>query len=190
MGHGGNQRAVHLYDSVPFLDTSLDCCTTWSDILYQLDSLSTHCEAETQLVLLHDHTSVHKSSACNVRNDFCRWRSLLWGRGFTLRVPNCQTVDPVQRGGGLAETHVCSLYRHSSASWCGIQSCHWAAFVITTMISVSSSTFSPYNEEPFCCALIRSPRYRAAGLDQTQCSSCFTPVAPVLGSVGFKGKCC
>lgn len=97
---------------------------------------------------------------------------------------------PVQRGGGLAETHVCSLYRHSSASWCGIQSCHWAAFVITTMISVSSSTFSPYNEEPFCCALIRSPRYRAAGLDQTQCSSCFTPVAPVLGSVGFKGKCC
>lgn len=38
-------------------------CLTWSDILYQLHSLSTHGEAEAQLVLLHNHTSVHKSSA-------------------------------------------------------------------------------------------------------------------------------
>lgn len=34
---------------------------TWSDILHELDSLSTNCEAEAELVLLHHHTSLDKT---------------------------------------------------------------------------------------------------------------------------------
>lgn len=54
-------RAGHLYDSVPFLDPSLDRRAAKSDILDQLDPLPADGEAEAQLVLLHDHASLDET---------------------------------------------------------------------------------------------------------------------------------
>lgn len=44
---------------------------TWSDILHQLDSFSTYCEAKTKLVLLHHHTSMDESRTWKKRRALC-----------------------------------------------------------------------------------------------------------------------
>lgn len=46
-------------------------CLTCSDILHQLDSFPTYCEAKTQLVLLHHHTPVDESRAWKKRGAHC-----------------------------------------------------------------------------------------------------------------------
>lgn len=89
VGHGGHERAIHLsgrgadcqrcgktetnmsglafanashlYDSVPFLDPGLDRRAARSNILDQLNPLPADGEAEAQLVLLHDHTSLDET---------------------------------------------------------------------------------------------------------------------------------
>lgn len=56
-----SERASHLYYPVPFLDPSLDRRAARSDILNQLNPLAADGEAKAQLVLLHDHTSLDKT---------------------------------------------------------------------------------------------------------------------------------
>lgn len=96
---------------------------TWSDVLHELDSLSTHREAETELVLLHDHTPLDKTgtwetfggiiqrrqiyfkrekytsmTALQITGALCKDVDgrllLLGGRGFALRVADGQAAEP------------------------------------------------------------------------------------------------
>lgn len=57
----------------------------------------------------------------------------------------CSRLVPVQRGGGLAETHVCALW-HSSASWCGMNTVTGPLLSSSSPSSLSSSSLSrPHN---------------------------------------------
>lgn len=102
---------------------------TWSDILHQLNSFSTYCEAKAKLVLLYHHTSMdesrtwkkrralcekekglrrfwqHKKPAspgaitCGLHRDVKRWLPLLGGRRLAFWIPDGQTAEPSERGG-------------------------------------------------------------------------------------------